>query len=384
MRRAVACILAIALMAAVFAVGAAPAYAGTISIAGATLSWDDAAILQPQGCAKYPLTYANQSGIALLSVEYTLTASSGAVVDSSAAVGVPNGATGVLELRPCDFLLANQPGPYTMTFAIEGYDRQSREATAAFAFTPRPVPPAPVCAPTLAEATAAAGAWSLPYLGWRSTNFYLPELQWQEQTVSTSACTPPMPVRINRVVAKGAGKGQIVLRFAPGDVCNTIAPGSTSCVLLFDGRRYNLKDKAVRDRLYCTRVAYAPDETLPLFITSAKQPPDARPDAERGMTDTSHGRWAYASNFRSDLCLPTPRAPGRFPLVYSVVDRQEKLQGQGWIFRCTSTGSTTTCRWLFDGDVTLGDTCVETYLVTVRTDAVTMTKSANRRDCWRA
>lgn len=151
------------------------ASAGELSIDGAVLTWDANAFVPPEPgagrCSPFTMSWANNTGRALLQIGVTITNDGSATWTPSNSVyfpwppiGAKAGTNGVYDRLNdiCSVRLTNGLGPYTVVFTIEDYDGRKQTVTAPITFLAEPpaVPatPAPAASsPSASEETGEQG-----------------------------------------------------------------------------------------------------------------------------------------------------------------------------------------------------------------------------------
>lgn len=205
------------------------------------------------------------------------------------------------------------------------------------------------CLPLLRTISAPAWAES------KGSVTYLPVLKWSPVTFAAptdeyATCSDPATAQLAEVTGSGAGIGYVVVKDGS---CNF-----ARCTIAFAGKLYDFKSRAVRAKLACSRVSFAP---------GVKN----RGDVVRAATTDNASLADVSENYSKALCLPTPTKPGSYKLTVDRWSPPEIEKGRGWLFRCSSSsfGShiTVNCGWQFEGDVKFNQT--EKTRATVRVSA---------------
>ncbi|MFZ9309648.1 MAG: S8 family serine peptidase [Candidatus Nanopelagicales bacterium] len=92
-----------------------------ITVFGTSSTWDQSDFYTPDGCSRYDVNYANNSGGRLLSLKVEMTSQFGDRIDSDSVIGILNGVYGVFHFFICDWDLDGVLGPYTMRLTAERY-----------------------------------------------------------------------------------------------------------------------------------------------------------------------------------------------------------------------------------------------------------------------
>lgn len=138
-----------------------------MDIYGAYLIWDMGSLYLPlpNSCSRYFFTYANYTGVRLLSMEMEFLDSYNSSMAWESLVGINDGVSGVWALQICSSRFTNGVGPYSLRFTIDDYYTEY-QSQGALSFTERPKPFTTASTPTISgEArynstlTANTGAW---------------------------------------------------------------------------------------------------------------------------------------------------------------------------------------------------------------------------------
>lgn len=250
------------------------------------------------------------------------------------------------------------------------------------AFAENVVTPAPECT-TLDAAATQATRWDAPKgvgLGTAENpginykpEWYMPLLDWDTLLVAPvrgGDCAAATPVNVNTVRAAGAGKGVIVSEGAL-DFCKM--RGKKTCVVLFNGKSYNLKSRQVVDRLRCSNLPYSPRESaVPFALWNQVGRYWRDYGGERTYAYDRDRTYAFGNRGYGDyLCFPVPKKSGTYRMTVIGSDRPERFPGQGWVTSCRSeSGGYIRCNSYYDGPETLDWSGQDSMIVNVGKNSV--------------
>lgn len=111
---------------------------GSVSVAGASVTWDSASLWAPVGCSRFDFAYKNETGIRLLVLSAEITSQYGDSVARESEIGVDPNVFGTWSVQICESDLVDGLGPYRLRLSIEDYDSSERSAVAEITFKARP------------------------------------------------------------------------------------------------------------------------------------------------------------------------------------------------------------------------------------------------------
>ena len=111
---------------------------GSVSVAGASVTWDSASLWAPVGCSRFDFSYKNETGIRLLVLSAEITSQFGDSVARESEIGVDPNVFGTWSVQICESDLVDGLGPYRLRLSIEDYDSSERSAIAEINFKARP------------------------------------------------------------------------------------------------------------------------------------------------------------------------------------------------------------------------------------------------------
>jgi len=117
---------------------ASPAFAATVDVGGARVSWDDATMFAQgeHGCSTIRFNYANGTGRELLNLKFTVESQFNERIAGDSYVAIMPGVTGVASEQVCD--LPTGGDPYRVVVSVADYGGGSQESSAPITFRPRP------------------------------------------------------------------------------------------------------------------------------------------------------------------------------------------------------------------------------------------------------